>query len=214
MSTSWTETADQICTKALLKLGVIAAGETASYEDMNAALSALDNVLNELPLRGYLWPALTAEASLTWTSGNTVTLPADYYSYPAIWSSVSGSRVPLQQMTHPEWCELRDTSPIGLVTKFYIDPVGTCYLYPEPDVDPVLTLQYQRLISDVSEFSAADVPRVLIGALHYGVAAELIEDYGRLDLQQSIEGKWNQKRELALQSLIDIAPIDFTVLEF
>jgi hypothetical protein len=213
LTTSWTETAGTICTNALLKLGVIAAGETPTHTDMNAALNALNIVLQELPLRGYVWPALTAEASLTWTSGNTVTLPTDYYSNAAIWSSVSGSRVPLTQMTHPEWVELRDTSPIGTTTKFYINPLGTCYLYPEPSVDPVLTLQYQRLIADTAQFAAADVPRILIGALHYGVAAELIEDYGRMDLQQSIESKWAMKRELAMQTLINEAPITFVVSE-
>jgi hypothetical protein len=213
LTTSWTETAGEICTKALLKLGVVAAGETPTYEEMNHALGALDIVLQELPLRDYLWPQLTAEATLVWTTGNTVTLPADYYSNPTLWSSVSGSRVQLRFMPHAEWIGLRDTSPDGNPDAFYIDPIGTCYLYPSPLVNPVLTLQYQRLIADSAQFTAADVPRVLIGALHYGVAAELIEDYGRMDLSQVIEGKWQQKKELVLQSLIEEAPITFVVNE-
>ena len=213
MTTSWTETAGQICSEALVILGVIAPDETPTYSDMNSALRALDNVLQELPLRGYVWPALTAEASLAWVSGNTVTLPADYYANPALWSNVSGSRVQLEQMTHPHWMTLKDTSPVGTTTHFYINPVGTCYLYPEPSVDPVLTLQYQRLIADSSQFAASDVPRILIGALHYGVANELIIAYGRMDIAQQVEARWMQKRELAFQSLINEAPITFMVSE-
>jgi hypothetical protein len=213
LTTSWTETAGQICSEALRILGVIAPDETPSSVDMNTALNALNIVLQELPLRGYVWPALTAEASLAWASGNTVTLPADYYKNAALWSSVSGARVPLEQMTHPYWMTLRDTAPVGTTTKFYIDPVGTCYLYPEPDVDPVLTIQYQRLIADTAQFSAADVPKILIGALHYGVANELLITYGRMDIAPQVEGRWAQKRELAFQSLINEAPITFMVSE-
>lgn len=213
MTTSWTETAGKICKEALLILGVVAPDETPAAVDMTTALNALDIVLQELPLRGYVWPALTAEASLTWTSGNTVTLPADYYSNPSMWSSVSGARVQLEQMTHPYWMTLRDTATVGTTTHFYIDPVGTCYLYPEPAVNPVLTFQYQRLIADSAQFTAPDVPKILIGALHYGVANELLISYGRKDLSEAIEGRWMQKRELALQSLINLAPITFMVSE-
>jgi len=78
------ETAGKICKEALLVLGVVEPNQTPDAVDMTSALNALDIVLQELPLRGYVWPALTAEASLTWTSGNTVTLPADYYSNPSM----------------------------------------------------------------------------------------------------------------------------------
>lgn len=195
-------------------MGVIEAGGTPSASDMLSALNALDIVLVELPLRGYVWPALTAESALAWVSGNTVTLPADYYGNPVIWTSLSGSRVQLGQMTQAEWTALRDTSPSGVVDSFYINPVGTCYIYPEPAVDPVLTIQYQRKTLDSSMVVAPDLPRTFYGALIYGVASELCLEYGVPDkIASVIEGKWREKKELALQSAISDAPISFAVLE-
>lgn len=214
MSTSWTETAGQICSEALKKMGVIATGETASSDDMFSALNALDIVLTELPLRGYVWPALTAEASLAWVSGNTVTLPVDYYGNAVMWSSVSGQRVRLYQLTYPEWSALWQTAPTGVVNSFYIDPVGTCYLYPQPEVDPELTFQYQRKTLDSNMVVAPDLPRTFYGALHYGVASELCLEYGvPADISSVIESKWREKKELALQSAISEAPITFVVWE-
>ena len=214
MSTSWTQTAGQICSSALEKMGVIEPGGTASASDMLSALNALDIVLVELPLRGYVWSALTAEAALAWVSGNTVTLPTDYYGNPVIWTAASGSRVQLHQFTQAEWTALRDTSPTGVVDSFYINPVGTCYIYPEPTVDPVLTIQYQRKTLDTSMVVAPDIPRTFYGALIYGVASELLVDYGVPDkIANVIEGNWREKKELALQSAIADAPISFAVRE-
>lgn len=214
MTTSWTETAGNICSKALQKIGVIAPDETASAHDMNSAMDALNIVLNELPLQGFVWPALTAEAGLVWVSGNTVTLPTDFYGNAVIWSYISGSRVQLHQSTYSEYISLPELTPYGDTTSFYIDSTGTCYLYPWPLVDQQLTIKYQKLLSDSVQTTAPNLPKQFYGALHYGVAAELCLDYGiPAEKTMMIEGKWIEKRELALQSAISAAPISFVVWE-
>lgn len=193
---------------------MLAVGETPTADDMNACLDALDVVLQELPVHGYVWPALTAEASLTWVSGNTVTPPTDYYAHPVLWSSYSGSRVQLRNMTHAEWNSLPNTAPSGVPSAFYINPAGTWYLYPSPTANPVLTLQYQRLVADSVQTTAPAMPRSFFSALGYGVANEMLLKFGvPPDIAQQIQQRWMEKREYAMQSAISSAPISFVVYE-
>ena len=76
MSTSWSETATEICSDALMHLGVISTGESIGGDELAQALRALDSVLKELPLYGYSWPKLSSETAFTWVSGQTIALPA------------------------------------------------------------------------------------------------------------------------------------------
>jgi hypothetical protein len=215
LSVTWSETAGEICADALMHLGVLAAGESASAEDMQAALRSLNGVLHELQLYGMHWPKLSAEASLAWVSGNTVALPSDYYAYPVMWSAVSGGRVKLQNIPWSDWSDLRDTAPSGSPTGFYVDPAGVCYLYPTPTVNPVLTLQYQKIILDDAIASAVDLPQVWINPLGYGVAYELSMMMGLPDnIKMEVSQKWDRKRSIALSSSEPMRFIDFTVREF
>lgn len=85
MSTSWSETATEICSDALMHLGVISTGESIGGDELAQALRALDSVLKELPLYGYSWPKLSSETAFTWVSGQTIALPADFYAFPTLW---------------------------------------------------------------------------------------------------------------------------------
>jgi hypothetical protein len=62
---------------------------------MQVALRALDGVLKELPLAGYVWPKLSAEAALAWTAVRPIPLPDDYFGSPVAWRLVDGKKVPL-----------------------------------------------------------------------------------------------------------------------
>ena len=54
MATAWTLTAEEVITDALMELGVLGAGQTASPTDYDMCLRALQNVLKEMPLHGPL----------------------------------------------------------------------------------------------------------------------------------------------------------------
>jgi hypothetical protein len=214
MTTSWTLTAAEICTDALEHMGILSDGETASSGDMQTALKALNGVLKELPLIGYLWPALSAEASLTWTAGQTVSLPADYYAYPVVWSQATGTKVQLVQLNHAQWLATPNRDAKGSTTHFYVDPLGALHLWPVPPVDPVLTIQYQRIVSDAASTTSPSLPQYWINPLGYGVANELVLKFGvPQDKRVEIAQRWGVKRDRALESSIGSEVICFSVVD-
>jgi hypothetical protein len=213
MSTAWTLAAADVCTDALEHLGVVGAGEAASGEDMQVALRALDGVLKELPLAGYVWPKLSAETALTWTAGQTILLPADYFGSPVAFRIVDGKKVPLTQVPHARWMQMTDrSSATGMPTHFYIAPDSTLYLWPTPDADPAVTLQYQRIVDDADETTPPDVPQYMLNALGYGVAHECVLKFDTPPARaQEIAQRWMSKRAAALEYAIESAPICFEV---
>lgn len=215
MSTSWTLTAGEICTDALEHLGVIGDGETASAGDMQIALKALDGVLKELPLRGYTWPALSAEVSLTWASVQAMALPTDYYGYPVAWTLISGYKVPLRQIPHAKWIAMLNRTATGAtVQEFYIDPAGVFNVWPVPPSDPVITLQYQKIVPDAVQASSPTLPQYWINPLGYGVANELVMKFGiGVEKSTQIANRWAEKKAFALESSAAYENICFDVAD-
>jgi len=212
MSTAWTLAAADVCTDALQHLGVIGAGEVPSGDDMQVALRALDAVLKELPLAGYAWPALSGIAAVPWAAGQATTLPADYFGSPVVSRSVDGKKVPLNQIPHARWVQMIDRGATGTPTYFYIGPDHVLNLWPVPDSDPAVTLQYQRIVSDADSTVAPDVPQFWLNALGYGVANELLLKFDTPDARaQVIASRWQAKRAAALEHSIESAPISFEV---
>lgn len=214
MSTTWTRTAQQICTDALQHLSVLGSGETATSADMQLALGALDTVLKELPLAGFSWPQLSDEVALTYVQGvQTMALPADYFAYPVAWKTVNGEKSPLTQIPHATWVQMADRNKTGeAATHFYISPAKAFYMWPNVSADPVITLQYQKIVQDASATSSTDLPQFWIGALGYGVANELALKYGipqgtRVEIAQ----RWAAKREKALENSIGSEVISIEV---
>jgi hypothetical protein len=212
MSTAWTLAAADVCTDALEHLGVIGAGEAASGDDMQVALRALDGVLKELPINGYVWPKLSAETALTWTAGQTIPLPADFFGAPVAWRLVDGKKVPLAQLPHARWIQMPDRAAAGTPTHFYVAPDNTIALWPVPETDPAVTLQYQRIVDDAEETVQPDVPQYMLNALGYGVAHECVLKFDTPPARaQTIAERWMSKRAAALEYAIESAPICFEV---
>lgn len=211
MSTNWTLTATEACSDALQHLGVLDPGETASATDMQAALRALDVVLKELPLAGYSWPKLSAEAALVWIGAQSIALPADYYAYPIAWSTINAQKTPLIQIPHAQWVKMINTTQTAPApTHFYVSPAKLVYLWPAPTVDPVVTIQYQKIINDSALVTAPDLPQYWLGALPYGVANELTLKFGVPDARAAqIAGRWLAKRAAALENSIASEVISF-----
>lgn len=215
MSTTWTLVAGEICADALQHLGVLAAGEPASGADMQAALNGLDSVLKELPLHGYSWPKLSTETALTWGGAGvqTMVLPTDYYGNPVAWKTLAGSKVWLTQIPHGTWIGMTERTAAGPATHFYVSPAGVFHLYPVPaDADPVVTLQYQRIVSDADLATTPDIPQYWVNPLGYGVANEIALKFSvpgdrRLEIAQ----RWAAKRDRALANSIAHETICFEV---
>lgn len=215
MSTSWSETAVQICEAGLRHLGVLPIGSTISGRQLPSALRALDTVLKEMPLHGYSWPKLSTETALAWVSGQTISLPSDYYALPIIWKASSGAKPALTQLTHADWIANQGRSlATGEPTHFYVSPAKVVYLYPTPTADPALTIQYQRIVDDSSSLLPADMLQFWTGPLAYGVANELALTYTvAQDVRIEVDQRWAEKRLMAIESSESLAPISFSVQE-
>jgi hypothetical protein len=201
MSTSWSLTASQICTDALEHLGAIADGETPSAGDLQTCLRGLDGLLKELPAFGYHWPSLSVETALTWTGAAFMALPADYYNFPTAWKLVNGEKYPLVQFPHAEWVLKHDRAASGDVTHFYISPDNKFYVWPVPAADPVVSLQYMRIVDDASIGIAPAVSQIWLNPLGYGVADEVGLKFGvSKERRTEIKARWLDKKSRALES--------------
>ena len=211
MTTAWTRTAGAICTEALQNLGIQDSGSSIPPEDMQTALDALDAVLKELPLYGYSWPKLSVRTSLAWTT-NPISLPSDYFGYLRVWAN----GIPLREMSVTVWNNLTnnvqfaDTAP----TSFYVDPSNALNLYPQPSFDPLITVQYQRIVDDVAQGQSVDLPQYWNNALGWGVALELGPKFRVPEQElQRIEKMWMQKMTRALGNSVANGPISFDVAD-
>lgn len=212
MTTAWTLAAAEICTDALEHLNAIGDGDAASGGDMQLALRALDAVLKELPLVGYSWPKLSGEVALPWAAGQTIPLPADYYGSPYLWRVSGINKVPLIQIPHGRWVLLANREAQGVPSHYYIDPSNAIHLWPAPTVDPVASLQYQKIVSDAQATLPPDVAQFWVNPLGYGVANELLFKFAIPESKaQQIAARWVSKRALALESSIASEAISFEV---
>lgn len=218
MSTSWTLAAAEICNDALQHLGVLGDGETASGADMQIALRGLDGILKELPLGGYTWPKLSGEVALAYLGVATIALPADYYGYPSVWRTINGQRSSLVQIPHALWItrgdrfDLATTNSAG-PTHFYIGPDKVLHLYPTPATspDPLITIQYQKIVDDAALFNTPDLPQYWLNPLGYGVANEIALKFDtpqekRIEIAQ----RWKAKYDRALENSIAHEVIEFS----
>jgi hypothetical protein len=214
MPTSWTLLASEVCTDALQHLGFLDSSEAASGAEMQTALRGLDVVLKELPITGYTWPKLSAEAALTWTGVQTMTLPTDYYGYPVAWKTVNGQKYPLTQIPHSNWVQMPDRAATGTASHFYISPANVFYVWPVPSADPVATIQYQKIVDDAALATTPDVLQVWKGALSWGVADEVSLKFGTPDARRAeVSRRWQFKRALLQANSISYEPVSFEVRE-
>ena len=215
MATNWSETAGTIVEDAYAHIGVTGEGEATNSDQMISGLRALDGILKELPLFGYQWPKLSINTtSITWTTGQTVSLPSDYFNYGVINSAVSGKPVMLAQIPTAIWNGMPDRSTAtGNPTHFYITPTNVVYLYPTPSVNPVLTVQYQKVIDDAAQNTIPDMLQFWTKPLGYGVAFELSTKYDIISDQlfKEIKERWFMGRSMAIENSQQYEPIDVEV---
>ena len=106
MATAWSLTTLGVIKNALAICGVIGDGEPVRPADNETCLTALQNILKELPLHGVVWSKITSDAvALAW-SGVTpakITLPVDYYGSPVVYRTQDDAHVPIRIITKAEY---------------------------------------------------------------------------------------------------------------
>lgn len=216
MTTAWTLPAQSIIADALELLGVVGAGQTASAEDSGKCMTALQNILKELPLHGFTWPKITAPAvSLPWSSltPGQVTMPADYFGNPVISFVLNAVNRDLRVIPKAMYeAILQPTATALYPESVYIAPNGIGYLYPVPTVNPVLSITYQAITNDAALNMSPDVAQTWTGGLGLWVAYEVAPKFGvDMATRADIEKRFLMRRSLMLSYAVETAPICFGV---
>lgn len=218
MATAWTLSAQSIIVDALQIAEIIGAGETPSADDYNVCLTALQNILKELPLHGVSWPKITvAPVTLAWSSGTPaqITLPVDYFGQPNIYYILNSVNVDLEIINKATYDTIQQPDYVSTYAqKCYIAPNNIGYLWPVPSANPNLKMTYQAIVPDASLATQPDVVQAWMGGLGLWVAFEISPKFG-VDLQKraDIANRFIAKRRMMLAYAAESAPIVSQVLE-
>lgn len=217
MTTTWTLPAADIITDALQTIGAIGAGQTASDEDYAVCLTALQNIIKELPLHGVSWPKITAEpVALAWVSSDPgkVALPADYFGVPQLSHTVNGQLVAVEVIPKTVYDTLPTAISKSIPIRVYIAPNNVGYLWPVPDADPGLMLTYQAITADVDLSARPDIAQTWIGGLGLWLAYEICPKFGvDMNARMDLEKRFLMKRGMMLSYAAETAPITFGVAD-
>lgn len=218
MATAWTLSAQDIILDALQITEVLGAGETASADDYNVCLTALQNILKELPLHGVSWPKVTvAPVSVAW-SGLTpaqITMPVDYFGQPNINYTLNSVNVDLQIIPKAVYDAIQQPDYVSTYPqKVYIAPNNIGYLWPVPSANPALSMTYQAIVPDASLATQPDVMQAWMGGLGLWVAFEICPKFG-IDMQKraDIANRFISKRKMMLAYAVETAPVIAQVLD-
>lgn len=218
MPTSWTLSAQDIITDALQITEVLGAGEVASADDYAVGLTALQNILKELPLHGVSWPKITvAPVALAWASGTPaqVTMPVDYFGQPNISYVQNSVNVDLEVIAKATYDAIQEPDYVATYAqKVYIAPNNIGYLWPVPSANPGLSMAYQAIALDASLAAQPDVLQSWLGGLGLWVAYEISPKFG-VDLRkrEDIANRFIVKRRMMLAYAAESAPIVIQVAD-
>lgn len=218
MATAWALPAADIITDALQILGQIGAGQTASDEDHSLCMTALQNIIKELPLHGVSWPKMTVTpVALAWSAGTPakVTMPVDYYGVPVVSYVANAVNIDIEIITKAVYDAIQQPDYVALYPqKLYIAPNNTGFLWPVPSSDPSLKLTYQAIALDAAVAAMPDVAQTWIAGLGLWVANEVAPKFG-IDMasRADIERRFLGRRRLMLAYAAESAPIRFMVAD-
>lgn len=218
MTTAWTLPASAIIEDALQITEVIGAGETVSAADYAVCLTALQNILKELPLHGVVWPKITVTpTALTWSALTPaqVSMPADYFGVSVISMTVNSANVDLDVMTKAEYDALTEPAKTATYPQaVYIAPNNVGYLWPVPTSNPGLSITYQAIAVDATLAAQPDVMQAWMGGLGYWLANEIAPKFGvEFNKRQDIERRFVIKRRMMLSYAAETAPIEVSVAD-
>lgn len=203
---NWTLTRERVGDKALEKCQRLGIARTASPDDRNLCLEALDGILKNLLWYGYSWPKTASGFStLVLTSGlPSIALPQDYYSGARLnYVDASGNEVWLPDpITPEEWrLTLNKSTQAYYPMKAYIDNFNVLYPWPLTNQSVTLNLYYQKVILDTVASSAVDLDSPWMIGLVYGVAAEIGDEFGVDPARIArFEAKWREQRALGVMN--------------
>lgn len=205
MSTAWNLTREQIGRRVLQKVGNLARGATPRADDLQICYDALDGILKELPIYGYVWPQVApAQAVVTLVAATpTASLPVDYHGSPILtYFDASGNELPLPLLTLSQWTEIvRKTDPAAYPQFGYIGPDNTLHVWPVQTANVSARLSYQKILPDTSPTAVSGIDQTMVNGLVYGVAFAVSDEFPcEADKVARWGAMWAERRALGIMA--------------
>ena len=181
-------TAKKIITRSLRLIGVLAAGETATAEDLTDSLEALNDMLDGWRADSMMVYALRDESvSMTGAQSYTAGAGGDLNTdrpvrIESAYLRTNGTDYPLRLAAASQWNRLSDKSVAGDVPDWlYYEtshPLGRLWLYPYP-ASGVLHVSTWVPLGSFAADDDVDLPPGYREMLGYQLAMRLAPEYGK-----------------------------------
>lgn len=185
-SIDYSLTARGLCTYALKKIRVVAAGETPSAEDMADALEELNVMLKGWQLSGpNLWRQTFGSVALVAATSTYTLSPKPFRVIECRYRNTSGIDLPMMELNRQDYVDLPQKTSTGTPTQFYVDyqrAATTLYVWPVPSFVTTETVQYtyQRAFEDLDSLNNdIDIPSEYLDVIGYALADRLQETFGK-----------------------------------
>jgi len=180
----WTQTRNEIVERAYRMIGKLSVGETMSAEMLSQAVTALNAMVKSWQNEQvFLWTI--KEFTLALTNGtksySLAAVDPQPYGIDKAYLRINSSDDPVQVASWRQYVDIYDKEDSGDPYLVALDMaiVPTLYVYPVPTQSR--TLYYTGLVK-LKDFDSAsgsaDFPVRWLQALTYGLAHELVPEYG------------------------------------
>lgn len=173
MTTVWNLTFAEFAARVLQKCGVLAAGETASADDLALAADVIDGALKALHADGLLWWAVTT-SEIAWSGASDASITDSAEILFAYW--LAGTYRSVRVVERQEWEAIEDKTQTG-TPELLFDDGGTLRVWPAP-TSGTMRVTYQREIADTELASNLDMPKKLVKPMVDLMAYEIAPYFG------------------------------------
>lgn len=203
MSYTFNRTRTQLATLVLGKLGVVAAGGTASSADTDTVYEAIDLRLKEIHRLGVFWrkvDPVPLEFSVT-ASQNSASATGDIL-FPISMTISDGSLdKTVDIIGRREYAAISGKSDTGRPTKALWKGSAEFLFHPVSTVAATAKLVYERYIDDTSAGATMDIDVAMLRHLANIVAYDVADFYGIDESRMARWGKEAEKAELNIRKL-------------
>jgi len=205
---TFNQTRDEIISDALINLGALAPGKTATGARRDHAVRALGRIVKSIDADGqFLWRVVrrtlsTTDGTATYTLGTDVLDVDDPMNFRR---SGANGRSQIRAMSRDEFMSLADRTIEGVPTLYFLEKTllttVTVTFWPVPDATGD-SIEYAAVLrgKDFDDGSTnADFNQKWVTCLVYGLTAELAGAYGQPQLMQQYRQMFLEEKGRQLQ---------------
>ena len=213
MSTSFSRTREQVRTLVLGKLGVLAAGGTATTADSDLTYEAIDLRLKEMHRLGVFWRKVNkTPLSFTITANiGSASATADVL-FPISMHVVNGSLdEQVEIIGIREYADIDNKTYSGVPTKVLYNGSAEFIFWPVPTANTTAKLTYEKIADDTAASTDPDIDVSMVRWLRDIICYDLGDHFGKdnptmMRFQAEAEKAERNIRKLSVQR-VDYAPV-------